>query len=243
MAIKTDAMVAHGGADGYTLHIDYDPDTDAYQLKIVSNDGTVKENDDIAGISLFTQRISGTLSGDIKSNVTALAPYALADTSITSMDIPECTAIYRYAFLNCTSLISLNTPKAANISSAFEGCSALRTAIFPSAVTVGTAFKNCTALEYVYIGSGCTSIGATCFTGCDSITIDCGFSSTAAASAGAPWGATNATVNYDVAEPNPPVLSGLRITPNPGLIQNSDFDLFDDIHPVVEVKKTKRSAK
>lgn len=43
MAIKTDAMIAHNGADGYTIYVEYDPVTEDFAATAVFNDGTEKD--------------------------------------------------------------------------------------------------------------------------------------------------------------------------------------------------------
>ena len=207
MAIKTDAMIAHNGADGYTLHVDYDPATEAFDAKAVFNDGTEKS---ISGEMGSGRDIDLLISRDIT--------YIETDARIVG----------QYAF---------------------RGCRYLETAIIKQATEIATyAIGSCQALKYVYISASCTAMNATAFgnTTQADLVIDCGFSADSPAAASAPWGATGATINYDVAEPNPPV--GLSLVPNPELIQNIDLEPVEDIQPVepepVEVKKTtKRSAK
>jgi hypothetical protein len=65
------------------------------------------------------------------------------------------------------------------------------------------SFQGDQYLKHVYIGKDCTSIGSACFgssggasTG---LIIDCGFAEGAVS--GAPWGAANATINYNVPDP------------------------------------------
>lgn len=230
MSIKTNAMIAHNGADGYTLHIDYDPDTDDFELKAVFNDGTVKELDgNIDDESISDQLITRMI------------------TSVNS----DADIIGGAAFRSCLYLVSVNMPNVTIAkNSAFYSCVALKTVILPSLVTAESyTFYNNPILEYVYLGSSAETLASDMFVSVNApVVIDCGFSADSPAAANAPWGATNATVNYDVAEPNPPVLSGLSLSPNPGLTQNIDLEPLEEIQPVepepvVEVKKTKRSSK
>lgn len=228
MAIKTDAMIAHNGADGYTLHIDYDPDTDEFSLNAIFNDGTVKN-------------LNGNIDDEMLSS-------SIIDKSITYLSTPV-TTIGAYSLRRCMRLVSVEAPNATVLdASCLFSCTALKNVYIPSVTTIASyAFTQCSGLEEIYLPAGATSISATAFTECPNLTvINCGFSSTDPGAASAPWGATNATVNYDVPAPNPPV--GLSLAPNPGLIQNIDLEPIEEIQPVdpepvVEVKKTKRSAK
>ena len=70
----------------------------------------------------------------------------------------------------------------------------------PAVTKVGSTFAGCSKLAEVYIGPNCTSIYAGAFGGAKSgIVINCGFAEGAVS--GAPWGATNATINYNVPVP------------------------------------------
>jgi len=209
MAIKTDAMIAHNGAEGYTLHVDYDPETDGFDLKAVFNDGSVKELD-------------GTLVDGSTLNM-------LISRNITNFKT-DAPVIGQNAFRGCRQLVTLIINKATSVDAAGMGY--------------------CFALKYVYISDACTAINSTAFdhTTQSDLVIDCGFSADSSAAAGAPWGATGATINYDVSAPNPPAVSALSMTPAPDLIQNIDMEPLEEIQPVepepVEVKKTtKRRSK
>ena len=77
----------------------------------------------------------------------------------------------------------------------------LKSVIWESAEVVPAgAFSQCNQLEYVYLGDGVTNIDAYAFHGSTApFIIDCGFAESAVA--GAPWGAENATINYNVPAP------------------------------------------
>lgn len=209
MAIKTDAMIAHGGAEGYTLHIDYEPETDQFDLKAILNDGSVKELDG-----------------------------SLVDGSTLNMLISR-------------NITNLTTDSPVIGQNAFRGCRQLVTLIINNATSIETdGLGYCFALKYVYISDACTSINSVAF---DRVTqsdlvIDCGFSADSPAAAGAPWGATGATINYDVPAPNPPAASSLCMSQNPDLIKSIDTEIetAEDIQPAdpepVAVKKTTRKA-
>lgn len=82
----------------------------------------------------------------------------------------------------------------------FSGSGATKI-ILPSAVTIGESFQGSSKLAEVYIGPDCTTIGEAAFGGTKSgIVINCGFAEGAVT--GAPWAATNATINYNVPVPN-----------------------------------------
>ena len=84
----------------------------------------------------------------------------------------------------------------------FYGYTAIKEAIFLSATNIPDGcFANCTTLEHVYLPSDATAVGANAFMNCtqSNLVIDCGFAEGAVA--GAPWGAENATINYNVPAP------------------------------------------
>ena len=87
-------------------------------------------------------------------------------------------SIYEYAFYKCANLRTITIPE--NIYQildyAFADCSRLQTVIFegkPTNVLSSTAFSNCTNLTDIYVPWSNGEV------------------------AGAPWGATNATVHYN----------------------------------------------
>lgn len=247
MTIKTDAMIAHGGAEGYTLHIEYDPETFETVLKAVYNDGTEKLSDFILGNEdLVADEIIGRKIVNLVTHAPNIGAYSLRGCGrLVSISAPDATSVRSFALYGCNVLSETYFPRVTTIQgSGFANCSALESVSFPSLVSIeGKPFENCSNLSEIYVGPNVTSLSNTAFSGAaDGVVINCGFSSGAVA--GAPWGATNATINYDVPAPNPP--AGLSIAPNPGLIQNIDFEPIEDIQPVepepVEVKKTTRKA-
>lgn len=84
-----------------------------------------------------------------------------------------------------------------------SGASNLEYVYLPKAVTIGSSIQGCSKLKHVYIGADCTSINAGCFGGSGGqstgLIIDCGFAEGAVS--GAPWAASNATINYNVPDP------------------------------------------
>lgn len=83
--------------------------------------------------------------------------------------------------------------------------SALEHVYIPSVTQLGSSIQGCSKLKHVYIGANCTSINSSCFAGSGGsgtgvgLIIDCGFAEGAVS--GAPWGASNATINYNVPDP------------------------------------------
>lgn len=229
MAIKTDAMIAHNGAVGYTLHIDYDPDTDDFELKAVFNDGTEKSiSGDMGGGSEIDALIDRSITS-VQSDAGSVGESVFRGcNNLLTVDLPNAEAIGSSAFYKCSSLQTVNMPKATSLgssvfyqcpairnldlpkvtavaSSAFYQSTALKSVLLPEISTVGAnAFSGCSGLKYVYLGPNASSIPGTAFSSTtqSDLVIDCGFS--AGAVSGAPWGATHATINYDVPAPNPP---------------------------------------
>lgn len=226
MSIKTDAIIAHNGADGYTLHVDYDPDTDAFNLKAIFNDGTVKE-------------LNGNIDDELLSD-------SIIDRSITSISSNVLTVGFA-AFRNCPDLVSADFPEATSLAGfALAGCTALTTVNIPKVTSIaGNVLYGSNVLTEIYLSKDMQSIANEAFTATkNGLIINCGFSSDSPLAATAPWGAPNGVVNYDVPEPQP--LSSLSMAPDPGLIQNIDLEPVEDIQPVeepvLEVKKTTRKA-
>lgn len=125
-----------------------------------------------------------------------------------------------WAFNNCSSLESVEIPDGVDLgSNVFEGCTNLQSAVLPSTLSefIGSLFRGCISLVSVNIPEGTKSIGADTFGNCTSLrdiripsavetihwygfrgcadirfTIDKPENSIA----DAPWGATNATINW-----------------------------------------------
>ena len=112
----------------------------------------------------------------VPGSVTNIGEWAfLGCTSLISITIPDSvTSIGSSAFYNCTSLTSITIPDSVSSigSSAFYNCSSLTSITIPDSVTsIGyEAFYNCTSLTSVTIPDSVTSIGYEAFYNCSSLT-------------------------------------------------------------------------
>ena len=147
--------------------------------------------------------------------------------------------IGNYAFYNCQNLALTSLPSGiANIGNyAFYNCQTLALTSLPSEITsIGNeAFHNCQNLALISLPSGITSIGKYAFEGCtkltsitfegtpNSIISNTAFSGCTDLTtinvpwaknevANAPWGATNATINYNYGVSEEGILSPTTFT-------------------------------
>lgn len=118
----------------------------------------------------------------------------------TSISIPDgVTEIDNTAFTNCSALTDIKLPETlVNIGAmAFYGCAMSEITVPDSVQSIRMyAFSVCNNLTTVTIGSGVTSLHAQAFDNSPNITtINVPWAEGEVA--GAPWGATNATINYN----------------------------------------------
>ena len=159
---------------------------------------------------------------------TVVPAYAFRQQSrLQNVDLPEgITSIGTSAFYSCSALALTSLPEGLTSigAYAFQNCSALALTSLPEGITsIGTsAFYSCSALALTSLPEGITSIGASAFyrnTGLKEITFkgtpktiyQNAFASCTnlqtinvpwaeGAVANAPWGATNATINFNYVE-------------------------------------------
>ena len=137
----------------------------------------------------------------IPESVRTIASFAFNGcTSLTTVNLSEGLIEIGNAFQNCSSLTSLTIPASVTyISSyAFKGCSKLVSINIPEGVEMiyDYTFQNCTSLTSITLHANIKNIYSTAFSGCTNLTtINVPWSEGAVANA--PWGATNATINYN----------------------------------------------
>lgn len=158
------------------------------------------------------------------SNATKIKKYAFYnDRTIKNIIMPKVTSIGEGAFQLCTVLALTSLPNGVITidGDAFNGCARLALTSLPSGLTTigNRAFNECSVLKITEIPSGVTSIGNNAFIYCSNLssltfkgtptsissnafqscsnlkTINVPWAQGAVSSA--PWGATNATINYN----------------------------------------------
>ena len=125
--------------------------------------------------------------------------YFCSNLALTSL--PEnITSIETNAFYGCSNLTLTSLPE--NITSinsnTFNSCYKLTSISFPKNLNdiAYYAFRDCTGLKQITFRSTVTSISTSAFSGCSNLTV-INAPWAEGAVAGAPWGATNATINYN----------------------------------------------
>ena len=90
--------------------------------------------------------------------------------SLTSVDLPQVTAIYSYVFNKCTSLTSVNLPQVTAIySDVFNKCTSLTSVNLPQVTIIGDrAFYDCSSLTSIN-SPQVTMIGEAAFYSCTSV--------------------------------------------------------------------------
>lgn len=138
----------------------------------------------------------------LPSGITNISSYAFQNCSKLALtSLPSgITKINTYAFYRCPKLALTTLPS--NVTSidanAFRYCSGLTQMTIPSGVTTlgNYSFANCTGLAKVTFKGTPTSISTNAFTSCTNLkTINVPWAQGAVA--GAPWGASSATINYN----------------------------------------------
>lgn len=190
---------------------------DAIRTKSGTSDALVFPDGFVSAVQAI-QAGSGGDDGSFKAVIERTAVKPLLPSNLTSIGAD--------AFSNCTKLALTSLPDGVTSigENAFQNCTNLALTSLPDGVTsIGNyAFKNCTNLALTSLPSGVTSIGQYAFQNCTGLTSitfrgtptgtiysnafqNCTNLTTInvpwaeGAVANAPWGATNATINYNYA--------------------------------------------
>lgn len=145
--------------------------------------------------------IEGTNTNVVLSTATKIKNYAFyRDTTIKKLEMPKVTTIGASAFFACTNLALTSLPSSLTgiANNAFQSCTSLALTSLPSSLTTiySDAFRDCLGLTSITFKGKTTSIASDAFRGCTNLlTINVPWAEGAVANA--PWGATNATINYN----------------------------------------------
>lgn len=137
----------------------------------------------------------------ILPNATSIKLYAfMKDNVLTNIEMPKVTSIGNSSFMNCKNLVLTSLPSGLTSldSYAFANDSKLAITSLPSGLTsIGDyAFAACYKLTSITFEGKPNSISGTAFNNCVNLTtINVPWAEGEVANA--PWGATNATINYN----------------------------------------------
>ena len=138
----------------------------------------------------------------LPSGLTAIGNYAFSYcTKLALTSLPSgITSIGASTFNSCKNLALTSLPSGLTVigNYAFNSCTNLALTSLPSSITsIGTStFGNCTGLTSITFQGKPGSIDSSAFNGCTNLkTINVPWASGEVANA--PWGATNATINYN----------------------------------------------
>ena len=145
-----------------------------------------------------------TAIASIQSGGGAKEPYIEetydANGNLIDVNFVGYTAIRPYAFYKCTNLALTSLPSGLTSigANAFNKCRSLALTSLPSGITsIGiNVFRDCTGLTSITFNGKPNSISSSAFNRCTNLkTINVPWASGEVANA--PWGATNATINYN----------------------------------------------
>lgn len=139
---------------------------------------------------------------ELPNGLKRIGTYAFCNCSNLALtELPSgITSIGQNAFMNCTKLAVSTLPSGVTYlnDSAFRGCTSIVSMEIPIGVTnvVGVPFRNCTGLVTVTFRGKPSFNSPSPFSGCTNLkTINVPWAEGEVS--GAPWGATNATINYN----------------------------------------------
>ena len=128
-----------------------------------------------------------------------VADYSFLDCKkLRSISLPSLQSCSTGLFFGCTLLETVSLPKLMTLgANAFYSCPSIRQIDLPSVKTIGNIeITGCTLLEVINIGPYITSISSTAFQAApEGLVINLPVAE--GVISGAPWGATNAVINYD----------------------------------------------
>jgi hypothetical protein len=166
-------------------------------VNVAASGGSEMEEQFIAAI----ERDSSKPVTELPAGLTKIGDYAFYYYNrLVSISLPNgLTSIGKSAFGNCTELVSISLPNGLTSigSSAFYYCSNLCLTSLPAGLTSidGSSFYGCSNLKEITFNSK-PSINSTAFKNCyQLLTINVPWAEGEVS--GAPWGATNATINYN----------------------------------------------
>lgn len=154
-----------------------------------------------------------TINGlDLVTVIDGIGAFASC-SKLTELSLPNLIRIGYYssgisswgsAIGGSSKLEKISLPKVTEIQAGtLAGSAGLKYLYLPKINKLGAAIQGNSYLEHVYLGADCTVIDAGCFGGSggsgSGLVIDCGFAEGTVT--GAPWGASNATINYNVPDP------------------------------------------
>lgn len=138
----------------------------------------------------------------LPSGITNIGSNAFGSTSVSFSSLPSgVTRIGSYAFSGCNNITSMILPSSLQTLeiATFNACKNLISVVIPASVIniKDRVFSNCSKLNLVTFNGIPTSIAVSTFQSCSNLTtINVPWAEGAVANA--PWGATNATIHYNV---------------------------------------------
>ena len=192
LAMAIDSIPAGGATKPYIEEI-YDSDGNLIDVKLY---GYTKIRD-----SAFYNCVNLALTS-LPEGITSIGDSAFCNcTNLALTSLPEgITSIRDSAFYNCENLALTSLPEGVTIigKAAFQDCVNLALTSLPEGITsIGYyAFSRCTGLTSLTFLGTPTSIASSAFQNCTNLTtINVPWADGAVTDA--PWGATNATINYN----------------------------------------------